>query len=341
VRQHFSNWWLTVRKLLLIIILTLTVLLSRNWLYASVAYLKGNNALSLYKQGGSVGDLDQAAIQFALVTQLQPQSSEARCALAHIYSLRGQFEDAIIALEQAYRLNPTSLIIQYRLIDAYESAGNIKRADMLLAQAGQTSDGMIRVGDFALSQQKYALARSWYDRALRSGAALTASLALRQAVATAYNGEPEAVMELSSAAQAMIPLLRLSTGQVLKVNGSSFMRFDGSYLIDAYSDQSGVFWWSGPALSIIDLPQAGRYLIKMKLWHGIPPPIEMSLAINGQVVNQVTLTRADQSWQIVTVEVVLESGPQVVLINFLNDGSLRGADRNARIGWLSIEKLSS
>jgi tetratricopeptide (TPR) repeat protein len=114
------------------------------------------------------GDAASAAAEFQQSLRWSPNNPDLHRALARAYLSLSQPQQAIDALERAYRLRPESLLIRQELAQAYEAGGQVERADGLWAALGLSGNAMLAQGEQARRLKSYADAITWYQRAARA-----------------------------------------------------------------------------------------------------------------------------------------------------------------------------
>lgn len=265
--------------------------------------------------------------------------------MAQLYLRHGRSSDAIAVLEQAYRMQPESLLVSQDLAQAYEAAGETQRAGALWARIGMTPERMVRVGNTHLEQHAYPVAMAWYRLALDQDSRLRSTLAFQATIAAILSGSPDATSWLETL-HLQDPTFQVFTVQdTTLINGSRLRWWSDiakdvtygtplSYPLDTANE--GMFWWTGQALTVIAIPQTGSYNIQLQLRHSNPPPVEVAFGIDGQQLHHISLTRGDNSWETVHFEIHLTKGWHTLHLWFLNDGIKDGKDRDAAIAWVKL-----
>ncbi len=273
--------------------------------------------------------------------------------LAHTYRLNNQPEAVVASLEQAYRLQPDSLLIQQELALAYAVSGDMKRADALWKALGITFTQMVATGDAYLSQHNYKDANTWYTCASHYQSFEEFDFIFRRAIVATLAQSVDALDLLSIVSVKDHTFDVYVLNNVLKIDGANFRWMtslpgflDYGLPLSAYTESLspdntiGVLWSSGEAVAVFSAQQEGDYLLKMHVQHNTPPPVEISLGIDGHVYKQVSLARGDDSWETIVVPVHITPGIHTINIWFLNNDLVDGKDRNAVIEWAAIEEVS-
>lgn len=267
---------------------------------------------------------------------------------ARLALLEGRPDDAVTALESAYRLQPNSLLIADELVTAYLAAGRLDDAAPLLRRAGLDPDTAEKRANTALAAGDGAEASRWLERAAALEPARTPDLLFRRAAAALLAGAPNAPDLLEALAAAQPDFRIYPADGVTRIPGAelrwlldhrAYGVFFGDRLDFGASDGRGSLWWSGRAMATVDVPEAGRYLLRVRALEDRPAPIAIAVEIAGEPVLRTNLTRENGEWAILEQEVVLKPGPQALVVRFLNDGSVDGVDRNATVAWVELERL--
>jgi tetratricopeptide (TPR) repeat protein len=135
----------------------------------SARYLADGQA-ALARESGATGP-DRAAgaiASFQRALSWSPSNPNIYRALAQAYLRQGQPQQAVGALEQAYRLRPEGLLIRQELAQAYEAAGQVQQADAMWRSLGVGENDLIALGEQARRVKQYAEALAWYERAARA-----------------------------------------------------------------------------------------------------------------------------------------------------------------------------
>jgi hypothetical protein len=115
----------------------------------------------------------------------------------------------------------------------------------------------------------------------------------------------------------------------------------GTPLSHPYTQPFGTFWWQGAAIGFFQVSESGRYQISINLRHSNPPPVELSVALDNRIVQAISLTRGDTSWETITLPQVYDLGPGIhtIDITFINNGQVEGLDRDAAVAWIELSRL--
>lgn len=298
----------------------------------------GNQALETEETYVAVEYLQQARIW-------SPASPGVYRSLAQAYLLLDRPEQAVAALEDAYRLQPDSLLIQQELAQAYEAADAIEQAYTLWETVGVTVEQMVVTGDRYLDQRHYAEATAWYSRAMHRQPVLQSRLTFRKFLIAIWAKDPTALKWLELVRQTDTTFTVYSINDEVSIQGAD-LRWGVSLSDDVTygtplshnNDSAGYFWWSGEALAVVWVERGGKYRLSMNVLHGEPAPIEMAIGVNDQQVQRVSLNRGDNSWETITTTVDFVPGLHTIHIWFLNDGVVRDKDRNAVVKWVEVKR---
>lgn len=99
---------------------------------------------------------------------------------------------------------------------------------------------------------------------------------------------------------------------------------------------SGVMWWSGVAIAIIDVPTSGNYLLEVQIQDVPPAPVEVQIECDFKPQLKIVLEQGNKAWREYATACYLERGLNIVGIRFLNDGMVGNLNRNAVIGWIRV-----
>jgi tetratricopeptide (TPR) repeat protein len=179
----------------LIIVSALVVLPS----LASLFFLqRGTQSLM---QAQQPADLDAAIQNLERAISLRQDDTNAYVQLAQVAFLQGHADRAVSLLEQAYRLQPSSLFIQRELAIAYEHSAQLERSSAVWANLGIQPPTMVALGDGYFERREYEQAAQWYSRSLLYQPDLAEGLAFRQAAIAALTQHATAGRLLANLSQ--------------------------------------------------------------------------------------------------------------------------------------------
>lgn len=311
------------------------------------AYLTtvGVRALAAATGGEAAPQLATAVAALEQASQQRPTDPHLQLLLARAYQQQGQHAAALAASEQAFRLNPADPQIAHELALAYEAGGAVERADAIWQAGGFSSQFMAGIGDRWYADRSFGTAADWYQRAIRRYAVAPFDLLFRATVAATIANDPaapalrrqlaerEPTFQVFSLADA--PVTIPAAALRWKTPHPDFDLAPGAALNATAPEMSlAYFWWAGEALLFVDVPAGGAYSLTIRAQDNPPPPIEFELLLNGAPVQRMALEQGDGAWRDLVVPLVLERGVQTLHINYLNDDTGGGADRN-----LIIEQL--
>lgn len=108
-------------------------------------------------------------------------------------------------------------------------------------------------------------------------------------------------------------------------------------------DTSGVLYGPGTLELRIFLlsEQEGCWQIAVKAKHDDPPPVNLEVWLDRDIVNTLSYDRGDQSWQVLSVNTLIDPNIHTLGIRFANDlqDKATGADRNAYVEYVEITRL--
>jgi tetratricopeptide (TPR) repeat protein len=137
---------------------------------AAIAALLPVQMSASYQAAGEAalsGDVASAALAFQQALRWSPNNPQIHRALAQSYLQLNRPQEAIDVLEQAYRLQPASLLIRQELAQAYEASGQLERADGMWAALGLSAPNLLQLGEQARAKKQIHEALLWYERARR------------------------------------------------------------------------------------------------------------------------------------------------------------------------------
>lgn len=255
--------------------------------------------------------------------------------LAKGYTALERPEAALKALEQAYRIDPTSLLVQRELALVHANLGTTDHA--LWRALGFDAATLLAIGDQHLRVGSPE-ALIWYRTV--AGLEPTFDLTTRLSFAAALAGEtdptfypPELVHSLEGARLeihgtelrwlADRPQYAMLLGMPLRPN----------------RDAVAKIWWSDHVGLLVRVNESGLYRISMQSRHALPPPINMALGVNGQQLQRFSFQRGDASAETVAVVTRLEPGVHLIGVWFLNDALVNGVNRDAEVDWVAVEQV--
>lgn len=158
--------------------------------------------------GGHPARLDRPISDLRRAAALLPANPLPLRYLARVYAQRGQYDEAVAALEQAVALAPDSLLVRKELMLAYQSDDRLEQAARLEAQLGYTPDQIAAIGDTQRRYGDHVEALRWYDLALVRDPSLAPQLAFRRLFSAGPTDNPRS-WTLLREARAVLPELEL------------------------------------------------------------------------------------------------------------------------------------
>lgn len=294
-------------------------------------------------------DIERAIGYFHAAQIWTPREPEPYRHAARANVNLGRYDAAVTNLEAAYRLRPTSLLIQQELAVAYELAGQSEDASGLWTQLGISQDQMMLLGDRYLSAGAYREAWGCYRRLLDDSAPLDLGRLFPIAVVSSVTHAPEATALLEELGRREPDfVVRHFTGEELVLDGAQlyWLVTPGSHIpvgapltFGAGETTFGYMWGNGQAVGLINVKESGRYKLDVQVMHAPPAPLLLVVGVDGREIRRLDLTRGDYSSEIVTLPLYLAAGRHTLDFWFLNDGLVDGVDRNAVIERLRLRRL--
>jgi hypothetical protein len=212
------------------------------------------------------------------------------------------------------------------------------RGRQALREAGITVEQLVARGDYALAQGTLNGAIKWYRRAQAMESDPTSAGFQRGLASVLAQGQSLDQLEV-------VPLdkigARIEAEQLRWLQLEPITNIglgDSLVSINPNLPNVGVLNWAGTAVALIDVAEGGTYRIKLRAQHTTPGPIQIQMEHDLASIGQFTLTRADQSWEELEIDVTLQPGIQLFGVRFLNDAIVDGIDRNAVLDWLEITR---
>ena len=312
--------------------------------------------------------LREAAAYLEKSIAFDPQAAHSYLLLGRVYCLLDSPAEAVSAYEVYAQMRPENPLGHLELGFGYEAechktnhnataSKRVPASDSLCPNselqaliakewedAGATADQFFEDGNLAFSSQNYTSAADWYKHgaaflasSLPSGILLKweiASVIAHHTVDNLPNNEELIILPLSESLKIEAETLRW-----LKIDPHWNLEY-GNQLIDHPSSNPnvGVMWWSGQAATFIQTDESGMYELTIRVQNTPPAPIKLKLEHNFTTIEQFEFSKEDMSWEERTVEYYLAEGVHLIIIQFLNDDSVDGVDRNAVIDWLEIKR---
>lgn len=284
---------------------------------------------------------DASALKnFEELQQSYPRDLRTYRGIANLLARQGNINGAIAQLNLAYQLHPADKLVTRLLATAYDSGEFYAEANGLWQQLAETPDWMIDRGDHEWLDRHFPKAIVWYQRSLKSVAAMSDGLAFRVLVASIIeeNGNTQDLTSWAEKIGIVVPLVR-QNGTTL-IPGGDFHWMDpmpefgiesGTLLSFPGGSEFGTLWWQGEAVSIVNIVDSGQYELSAMLFNSTPPPISVQIGIDGQDFIPASLTKGDMTPETISRVVSLAKGLHTIQVRYENDAVLQGLDRNAII----------
>lgn len=303
------------------------------------------DALDQGAQALANNQLSEASTWYAQALALRPSHQRALRGAAQAALQSGRPDEAVAWLEQAWRAEPASQLVQQELAIAYVNAGLTERGLKILQSFGPSA--LVIVGDRAVHTGDQAGALRWYNYALNIGSPISSGEMVRIVSLLHAMGEIERAEALVQRAQ----LPGFTTASVLdaaemRVAGANLSRFVASAIVQ---DGTTIAWGSPPQFGVLlneyagatwlKVPKDGDYQLTLRLRHDAPPPVLIAIELNVQEVAMISLERGNFSWEERSLRLHLSQGMQMLSVAFRNDYYDQLSDRNAVIEWIALRYL--
>lgn len=280
---------------------------------------------------GAVADLETLHAQ-------RPNDVHTAQHLAQGYMALDRPQDALQILEDAYRREPQSLLVQHELSLTYAALGH---NDPALWQAlGMNASTLLMLGDQHVHRgSRSSEALFWYQIASR----LEPSYELRKRLtfAAALAGAPQVEAQDPSLIHHLDDrTLQVSGGELHWLVERSRPDFAFGDRLGLHSGATGIIWWSDHVGLLVRIDEPGAYRLSMQVRHAPPAPIEMALGVNGEQLQHASLGRGDGSAEIISVVTELEQGVHLLGVWYLNNAIVNGVDRDAEVDWVGVERVT-
>jgi hypothetical protein len=315
------------------------------------ALSSGSWHLEEYYRSNDTVHLQQAQLAFQRTIEFLPSEPLAYRRLAQVALLKGEAEQAISALEEAYRLQPNSLLIKQELATAYEHAERFADGQDVWNDLNIGVDQMASFADIAMRHGDTRAAYEWNSRVIRYTASPGQLSLFQRAIAAIMLGESTAEEAMQAAIEADPTLTVGNAGRAIPGAGLRWVATvdhdltAGTPLVTHTGQwQYGAFWQPGQAVAVVDVP-AGSYLLTVHAWHQEQVPLVMGIGMDGQELQQVTLKRGQRLIEKITIPVKLRGGLHTISVwsyskyIYLNSVSLKPLPRSVTVDtsfWRSL-----
>lgn len=325
------------------------------WALARIAHLliihSGQIALSQAQR--SFQSRAQAAVASGLFERAGAFTSADPAVLRELataYRLQGRYDDAINALETAYRLAPASPLTRIDLACVYALDGISQPITALGAAGGaiQASD-LIRIGDSFLEQRMPVEARDWYAGAARMAPELQTdrSFQFRRLLAAISSHSPDTAARIDNLRPLYSPFEIPTTQPSLTLTGDQLVWASpisadvtyGSPLSSPSGGGSGALWWPGRGTAIVRVITPGRYRVAFTVRNPSTATMQMAFGIDG-LTHLESMIDPDGSntsgATVVAMDIELSEGYHSIDTWFLINSTADGIDQDAIIEQFTV-----
>jgi tetratricopeptide (TPR) repeat protein len=315
-------------------------------LIAWVALTLGSHHLALAAQPAArVAQARAALADLQLAWRWSPADPLVARRIAQAHTLLGDYAAAASAQAQAYRLQPSSLLVRQELAAAYLRAGDLARAEPLWVELGVNAERMWQLAEAGMARGAYADALYWYRlAAIRAPdpapeqlfrTLLAAARARADAPDLVAPGRAAGMLTRVGATGAWLP------GSALHwiTEVPQYAVVTGTPLNFPRGDAAGIMWWTGEALAVVDVANAGEYQIEARICDCPPAPVALRIGVDGHVLTAAQLTRGNGQYARVLLRVRLEPGLHTLHLWYDNNAVVGALDRDLRLSGIGLRPV--
>lgn len=301
---------------------------SRNlvWLFVAMVFTLG--AFWLWPQmrlADTLRRADQALRHGDYVEARQWYTQALAVDAQNVLALRGLSRadpsGAIGYLEHAWRLRPSSPLVQAELAWAYDEAGRYVEADALWGRIGIDNDRALELANLHFASGSFDDAMRWFDLYLRFNPAAGPGPRFQAAVAGVVSGRQASPAAVDAVVvRSLSDNLRISGGELQWVRADPAWNLDYGTPLSTFPsppDLYGVMWWDGSAIAVVEVAEPTTYRLTARVRNGarestanIAAP--MLLEHNFAPIHAFTIAGGDQVWQDQSVSLTLAPGRHVI-----------------------------
>ena len=287
----------------------------------------------------AIGEVEQGIADLNRAVRLNRNNSQAYYYLGKAHCLLGEPNEAKENYVQYTELRPDNPLGHIGLGFAYEKLGESSAAKHAWKTAGINQDDLFRIGDQEFEADRYKNAIRWYSAAEILNGALSKSRQFVWAVAEILSGKPSPERVESS----ILPVV--SVGNAVQIEGETLRWFSPIQggIVESYTSGdtiAGGLWWTGCALTAIQINDTGEYRLTIRVQDSPPAPTAFQIQHNFTTIQEFSLVKEDNKWKQLDTESYFDVGIHLLSICFLNDGSSNGMDRNLLIDYITISSES-
>jgi tetratricopeptide (TPR) repeat protein len=283
--------------------------------------------------------LDQAILQIQKAIEFNSEMAKAYLILGRAYCLLGEPDMAIEAYSVFTELRPENPLGHLELGFAYEAAcqknegQSMMKDDKSIAyslcmdsdqeariidewkKAGVNTSQLMEEGKRAFLNQQYHQAVRWYTRAAATNSDLPPSSLFQWSVAAVIDGSPLPQTNASDT----VEIRRISDITTIEAEEFYWLLEDLSRNLN-YGDKlkEGIMWWSGTAVTFLEIPERGTYDISIRV-KDTPGPLSFQIEQDFVPIARFRLSEGDNTWQELEVTTEMPAGIHIVGIHFLDD----------------------
>jgi hypothetical protein len=263
-------------------------------------------------------------------TELRPDNPLGHVELGFVYEVKCRREHSNLNLSQIEFNNAfCPNYIQGEAVRREWRSGGVNQYQLLTQ------------GDKAFSRKQFITSAQWYQRGSLINNNLSNSTKFKWMIAAIISGEQPPIDYWKSVS---IPIdddfERIEGEDLLWMREAPSWGLNYGDRVSSHpgSDPNiGVMWWEGSAIAPLKINQSGLYVITIRAQNTPPAPIQLQIELNLTPIAQYELIKEDMSWQTLTTPAKLLPGYYILGINFTNDGTYNGINRNAYIDWVKVK----
>lgn len=267
-----------------------------------------------------------------------------------LFYLYGQNSRSLAAYKMAYEQDSNDLEICRELAEAYERVDQQAEANALWRRLTSDNAALQSLADDYFQHRQFGYAYRWYHQLVEVEPEYLTTIAFQYAISGLMTNKfsSEQIVNLIQTNDPTFTIYRIS--DTTTIEGDQLRWMDsfptwgvrpGELLghIDNDSSSVGRFWWTGEAISVLNVQKSAVYEVTIRAQHLKPLPVQMAVGLDGHQLRRFELSRGDQSWETIRVRFDVKEGLRLFSIWFLNNDIIDGQDRDAAIDWITFAEI--